>query len=86
VHVILVVFGALLLLFGGGCVLIMVGVAASDPRGFFGDLALTLSLLVPLGLLPLAAGYFLVRGGLRMRNRKRGSRTPSPRPPPAPDA
>src|SRR5205823_1316358 len=51
-----IIFGILLILFGGGCTLIVGGIMVSDPSSIINDLGTTLSILLPLGLLPLAIG------------------------------
>jgi hypothetical protein len=74
-HVLLIVIGLLLMLFGGGCVLIVGGFAVSDP----GSIGRDPSMLVTgglFGLLPLAIGWLLFRAGLRIDNRKRRAGVP----------
>jgi hypothetical protein len=70
---IMVVFGALLLIFPGGCGLVGLGSVLADmatnPRGRGGDLDLT-GLVVVMSLMGLGLallGYFLIRWGLRRR-------------------
>jgi hypothetical protein len=75
-HVLLIVLGLLLLLFGGGCTLIGLAVAMDDPQSMFSDVGLWLSIWLPLGLAPLVAGYFLFRQGLKIDRRKRAEAKP----------
>jgi hypothetical protein len=70
---IMVFFGALLLIFPGGCGLVGLGSVLADmatgPRGRGGDLDLT-GLVVVMSLLGLGIaviGFFLIRWGLRRR-------------------
>ncbi len=70
-HILLIVAGLLLLVFGGGCTLIMGGFAIMDWRSTLNDFASVASLLGGLGLLPLAAGWFLFRHGVRIDREKR---------------
>ena len=70
-HVLLMVIGLLLLLFGGGCTVIFVIGGAMDLKSMLSDIPLLLSLWVALGLLPLAAGWLLFRKGLKMERAKR---------------
>lgn len=74
-HVLAIVLCFILLLFGGGCTLIFLVGAISDPRSFFGDIPLLLTLWLPLGLAPLAGGYFLFRYGRRRDDELRKART-----------
>jgi len=62
-------FGGLLVLFGGGCTLILGVAFASDPMSLFNDMPLFLSIWLPLGLAPLAVGYWLLRRGRSLNNR-----------------
>jgi hypothetical protein len=77
-HVIAILFGLLLLLFGGGCTLIFLFSTIQDPRSMLADAAMILQIWAPLGLIPLVAGWFLFRFGLK-RSREGNS---SPAPPP----
>jgi hypothetical protein len=81
-HVLAIVLGFILLLFGGGCTLIFLVGAVTDPRSFFGDIPLLLTLWLPLGLAPLAGGYFLFRYGRRrdeeVRRSKAGAKPDEP--------
>ena len=69
-HILLIIFGALLVLFGGGCTLILGGtiVAGGNPIRDFQDVGVFLFLG---GLLPLVIGYFLIRSGIRRDREKR---------------
>ena len=69
-----IIFGILLILFGGGCTLIVGGIMVSDPSSAINDLGSTLSILVPLGLLPLAIGILLVRWGVRKDRERRAGK------------
>jgi TRAP-type C4-dicarboxylate transport system permease small subunit len=78
-HVLLIIFGLLLIVFGGGCTLIVGGVTISDPSSATSDLATILPLWLVLGLLPLAAGIWLFRAGLRIdREKRQSARIPPP--------
>ena len=70
-HVLLIVIGLLLLLFGGGCTLIGLVVGLQDPSSMFSDMALLASVWLPFGLVPVVGGYFLFRAGVRIDRRKR---------------
>jgi hypothetical protein len=70
-HVLLIILGLLLLLFGGGCTLLLIGTYGSDPSHIQFDLSLILSLWLPLGLLPLVGGWFIFRHGLKIDRQKR---------------
>ena len=61
-HVLLLVFGLLLVLFGGGCTVLFFGMEA--PSDF-------LMLWLGLGLAPLGGGIFLIRRGIRLRRERR---------------
>ena len=69
-HMLLIIFGVLLVLFGGGCTLILGGamVAGGNPVRDFQDMGMFLFLG---GLLPLTLGYFMFRSGLRRDREKR---------------
>jgi hypothetical protein len=72
--VLLIIIGLLLLLFGGGCTLILVfGGLFSDPGSLTADLPLLFSILVPFGLLPAGIGWLLFRAGQRRVKDKNGS-------------
>ena len=75
-HILAIVFGLLLLVFGGGCTLVVVGSLLSDPGSMLSDLPLLLSIVVPLGILPAIGGWFLFRWGLKIDRQKR--RQPPP--------
>jgi hypothetical protein len=68
-----IIIGILLILFGGGCTLIMGGLIISDPSGIGSDVG---SVLLMLGILPLAAGILLVRWGVRKDRERRAARPP----------
>lgn len=68
-HILLFVFGLILLLFGGGCTLIFGGLIASDPA-IIGD-AMSVPIWLALGLAPLVGGFYLFRRGLRVYRQKR---------------
>jgi hypothetical protein len=61
-HVLLIVLGLLLILFGGGCTIVFMGMGGDSE--FF-------MLWLVLGLAPLVGGYFLFRHGLRRDREKR---------------
>lgn len=77
-HVLLIIIGLLFMLFGGGCTLIIVGLAASDPGSLVHDPS-ALGLLVFLGLLPLGIGWLLFRWGMKIDKRKRQATVLPPR-------
>ena len=60
-HIVLLIFGPLLILFGGGCTLIFFG---TGPDSEF------LLLWLALGVAPLVGGFLLVRYGLRLRRER----------------
>jgi hypothetical protein len=63
-HIVLLIFGLLLILFGGGCTLIFFGMGPDSD--FF-------LLWLILGVAPLAGGFMLFRRALRMgRERREG--------------
>lgn len=68
--VIAIIFGFLLLVFGGGCTLIFLYGAVIDTRSMFSDVPALLMLWLPLGLLPMVLGWLLFRWG-RRRDRER---------------
>jgi hypothetical protein len=70
-HIVVLIFSALLLLFGGGCTLIMVFVALDDPQHFMRNLQDFAPFWIPLGLLPLGIGWLLFRWGLKLKRAKR---------------
>jgi hypothetical protein len=76
-HIIAILFGLLLLLFGGGCTLIFLITTLGDPQGMFSDMALLLQLWIPLGLVPLVGGWFLFQYGMR-RGREKSAKLPTP--------
>ena len=61
-HVVLIILGALLALFGGGCTLIMVGLGVADPPSIFNEMGSSSWMLLPLGMLPLGVGFFSSAG------------------------
>ncbi len=72
-HVILIVIGLLLLVFGGGCTLIFLIGGVIDPSSMMADVPLLLTMWVPLGLIPGGLGWLLFRRGLRIDREKRKS-------------
>lgn len=72
-HVLLIVLGLLLVLFGGGCTLIIGGFAIADFRNTVNDLGTVLPMFVAMGLAPLAAGIFLMRAGMKRDREKRAA-------------
>lgn len=73
-HVLLIVVGLLLLLFGGGCTLMGLGMMVQEPQSMFADIALLMSIWLPFGLAPLIGGFFLFRQGLKIDRRKRAEK------------
>lgn len=74
-HVLLIVFGLLFLVFGGGCTLIIAGFALSDPKSIFSDPSV-LGVFVFMGLLPTGIGWLLFRWGLKIDREKRRAKVP----------
>ena len=73
--VLFIVIGLLLMLFGGGCTLIVGGVLLSDPSMIMNDIASIFPLYLAIGLAPLVGGFFLFRHGLRQdRDRRRAAK------------
>jgi hypothetical protein len=69
--VLFIVIGLLLMLFGGGCSLIVGGVLLSDPSMIMNELASIFPLYLAIGLAPLVGGFFLFRHGLRQDRERR---------------
>jgi len=69
--IVLIIFGVLLLLFGGGCTVIMVGILVEDPEHAWSTLQEVIPFWIPLGLLPLIIGGLLFRWGVKSRRAKR---------------
>jgi hypothetical protein len=74
--VLLIILGLLLMLFGGGCTLILAGIESYNPSNIMNDLADFLPMWLGLGLLPLAAGFFLFRAGLKLDRERRNAKVP----------
>ena len=75
--VLLIVFGLLLMLFGGGCTLIVGGLFISDPSGGLDDLVSILPMWFGIGVAPLAGGFLMFRAGLsKDRERRKAAQTP----------
>jgi hypothetical protein len=70
-HVLLIVIGLILAVFGGGCVLIVGGLIISDPQSMTSDPMSILGLGGGLGALPLVIGLLLFRWGLKIDREKR---------------
>ena len=70
-HVLLIVIGLLLAICGGSCVLIVGGLALSDPQSLMSDPLSILALGGGIGVLPLVIGLLLFRWGLRIDRAKR---------------
>jgi hypothetical protein len=70
-HILVMIAGLLLLLFGGGCTLFVVGLGLIDFRNFINDLPNVLPILVPFGILPLVVGWLMFRWGLSRDRAKR---------------
>ncbi|WP_373503071.1 hypothetical protein [Aestuariivirga sp.] len=68
-NIVAIIFGLLLLAFGGGCVLMFVVFSFTDPKGMLADIPVLLTTLVPFGVLPAILGWFLFRWGVK-RDRK----------------
>jgi hypothetical protein len=69
--VLAIIVGILLILFGGGCTLIMGGIVVTDPASFVNDFGDLVSILLPLGILPLVVGNFLTRWGIKADRQRR---------------
>lgn len=69
--IVLIIFGVLLLLFGGGCTVIVVGILVEDPERAWSTFQEFIPLWIPLGLLPLIIGGLLLRWGVKSRRAKR---------------
>ena len=80
-YIFAIAVGLLLVLFGGGCTLIMGGLVISDPGSVMNDLGMVLSIVLPLGLLPLGVGILLIRWGVKKDRERRSARQ---KPPPGP--
>lgn len=74
--VVLLIFALLLILFGGGCTLIIGGIGVADPSSILNDMATMMSIWLPLGLLPLVGGIFLFRFALKLKRQKEAERNP----------
>lgn len=71
--VVLLIFGLLFLLFGGGCVFLVVTAVAQNPEGL-GTASEAVNIIIVagvLGVLPLALGILMLRNGVK---RLRGPR------------
>jgi hypothetical protein len=77
-YIFAIAVGLLLVLFGGGCTLIMGGLVISDPGSLMNDLGMVLSIVLPLGLLPLGVGILLIRWGVRKDRERRRARSQVP--------
>lgn len=75
-HVLLIILGLLLMLFGGGCTLFFIATTVEGPRSMFYGFDMLLRIWMPFGLLPLVAGWFMFRHGLKIDREKRNARTP----------
>jgi membrane protein implicated in regulation of membrane protease activity len=69
-HIIVIMFGLLLALFGGGCTLIWGGAIVFSPNAAR-DLNNYGAALFFAGLLPLAAGVLMIKWGVRRDREKR---------------
>jgi threonine/homoserine/homoserine lactone efflux protein len=61
-HILLIILGALLALFGGACTLLVAGLSGGDT--------------ILMGLLPLGAGLLLIWAGIEMGRAKRKNAKP----------
>lgn len=77
-YILAIAIGLLLVLFGGGCTLIMGGVVISDPGSLANDLGMVLLIVLPLGILPLAVGILLIRWGVKKDRARRSARSQPP--------
>jgi hypothetical protein len=70
-HVILIVIGLLLMLFGGGCAVSVLAIGMVDPRSMINDFWNFLLFGGVLGVLPMLVGFLLFRKGLRIDKERR---------------
>mgnify|MGYP000926065344 CR=1 FL=1 len=70
-HVLLIVFGLLLLLFGGGCTLITLGYLFGGSANIVQELMDGWWILVFFCFMPLVVGWLLFRQGLRIDRERR---------------
>jgi hypothetical protein len=80
-HVLLIVVGLLLLMFGGGCTLISVGYLLGGTNDIMRELRDGWWILVFFGLVPLGVGIWMVRAGMRIDRQKRKAAVPPQEPP-----
>jgi hypothetical protein len=64
---VLFIFAAVLILFGGGCTLVYLGIGLTEPGAFLSDFA---GLWFLLGVLPLGLGAALWAAALRLRKKR----------------
>lgn len=73
-HVVAIIVGLLLLAFGGGCSLLVLGDGLNaSPSSMFYDGSLMIAVLLFMGLLPIVLGGLLLRWGLSAGRRRRQS-------------
>jgi hypothetical protein len=73
-HVVAIIFGLLLLAFGGGCSLLVLGYGLNaSPSSMFYDRSLMFTVLLLLGVLPALLGGLLLRRGISAGRRKNQS-------------
>lgn len=73
-HVVAIIFGLLLLAFGGGCSLLVLGDGLNaSPSSMFYDRSLMFTVLLLLGVLPALLGGLLLRRGISAGRRKNQS-------------
>jgi hypothetical protein len=70
-HVVAAILGLLLLVFGGGCTLIIVVGSIIDLRSMLADIPLLLTIWLPLGLVPGLGGWYLLRWAMRKAAERR---------------
>ncbi len=70
-HVLLMILGALLMLFGGGCTLVFLATVYNGVEVLVEEPGLMLGVWLPFGVLPLVAGWFMLRKGWRIDREKR---------------
>ena len=73
-HVVAIILGLLLLAFGGGCSLLVLGDGINaSPSSILYDTSLMVTVLLFLGILPALLGGLLLRWGIAAGRRKSGS-------------
>ena len=74
-NILAIIVGILLVLFGGGCTLILGGFIIADPQSIVNETGSILSVLLPVGILPLAIGIVLIRWGVGRDRERRNAKS-----------